>query len=90
MVILHCVTTSLLSYALEVSLSNGRSIRAEFGPVAGLSRLETRVTLNDSDDEAQEVIVQDNIFRTIMGGVAMFAATGERPSFADDLLLQSV
>jgi hypothetical protein len=71
----------------EATLSNGKHIKAEFGPVAGLDRLETRITWHDTSGEVRQEVIRDNIFKTIMGGVAVFAATGVRPFFADDFTI---
>lgn len=73
----------------EVTLSNGKQILAELGPVAGLSRLQTRITWYDSAGERHQKVMHDNIFRTIMGGIATFAASGIRPFFADDFTVEN-
>jgi hypothetical protein len=71
----------------EVMLSNGAAVRVELGPVAGLARLETRLTWRDGEGSIHQEVMEDNIFRTIMGGIATFAATGVQPYFADDFNL---
>lgn len=69
----------------DVTLSDGRQIRVEFTPVEGLGRSTARVTWQNSEGQWRQEILEDKVWRSVMGGIATFAATGVRPYFADDL-----
>jgi hypothetical protein len=67
----------------EVSFADGRGMRIDFSPLKDIPGYFNRITWHDQDGDTKRETIKDDIFRTVMGGIATFSATGVRPPFAD-------
>jgi hypothetical protein len=65
----------------EVIFNDKRRVRLDLSPVPGIPSSYNRITWMDENGDVKRETIQDRIFQTIMGGIALFSATGQRPSF---------